>query len=71
MHRLRRRGVAVKRLLYLSAFVLSAALGLATPTSVDGSKPRYATNEGRSVAMLGMSIGVIGGGLLLKHRRHD
>lgn len=61
----------MKRLLFLSAFVLSAALVIATPTSVAGGKPRYATTETGSVAMLEMSIGVIGGGLLLKRRRHD
>lgn len=58
-------------LLFLSAIVLFGSMALAQTQNQNqnGNRPRYAATEDRAIGMLGLSAGVITGGLVLKRRR--
>jgi hypothetical protein len=61
-----------RSLLYLSSFVLLGAMAYGSVSPIlfdDGRKKKHAVPESGVVPMLVLSMGVIAGGLALKHRR--
>jgi hypothetical protein len=56
--------------LFLSTLLLLSSVALAAPKPGRGyNKPRYSTPEPGIVSMLGLSVGAITGGLVLRYRR--